>query len=266
MSQPSVDTWGHDDLQHDLAGHLKRGDEVLAWENIPLGQAGSVRPDVLSMRKSWTQPNFTAYEIKVTRSDFMSDMTSGKWQNYLEIAGAVVFATPKGLVKRTELPDGTGLIERNDKGWRFAKKPVYERTIPPQYILMKLLMKGLHTIPNENREWFEEWNARKTLRRKFGELVGGVIADTHSAQAKLERMNMTDDLVREKADLERFKREICDVLGMEEWDYYGAINQVRKIRNSFSESERIRSTIVLLERVKEQVESGEKQLKELANA
>lgn len=258
--------WQHDELQHDLATHLKRGDEVLAWENIPLGQAGSVRPDVLSMRKSWTQPNFTAYEIKVSRSDFMSDMTSGKWQNYLEIAGAVVFSTPKGLVKRTEIPDGTGLLERSDKGWRYARKPVFQPTVPPQYILMKLLMKGLHTIPNENREWFEDWGARKRLRAKFGELVGDVIADTKAAQEKLERLNMTDDVAREKASVDRVKNEICQVLGLEKWDQFAASRQIRNLRDGFSKSQRIAQTLQLLESTRRQLQRGENEIREMLDA
>lgn len=64
----------HDQLADNLAQHLLRDDRIV-WTDIPTGRQGSCRPDVYTIQKSYTQPNPTSYEIKVS---FRSDVTSGK--------------------------------------------------------------------------------------------------------------------------------------------------------------------------------------------
>jgi len=81
--------------------------------NVKNGPSWTVRRgklrilDAWAMRKSWTAPRFTGYEIKVSRSDFLGD---DKWEEYLPYCEYFFFACPKGMIKPDELPDGIGLV------------------------------------------------------------------------------------------------------------------------------------------------------------
>lgn len=102
----------HDELANNLATHLMSVDRMV-WEDIPVGKSGSVRPDVLTIQKSFASPNPISYEIKVSVSDFRSDVTSAKWKNYLDFSYGVIFAVPKGLIKKSDIPNGCGLMQFN---------------------------------------------------------------------------------------------------------------------------------------------------------
>lgn len=69
-------TWMHDALAQDLARHLKAPD-TMVWCNLQLGPSGSPRPDVYRMSKSFVRPCPIAYECKISRENFRSDVTSG---------------------------------------------------------------------------------------------------------------------------------------------------------------------------------------------
>jgi len=81
--------WGHDALAEDLAQHL-RSDKRMVWTDMQLGPSGSARPDVFTLDKVYSRPAPTAYECKISRADLRADTTSGKWQKYLQFAGAVI--------------------------------------------------------------------------------------------------------------------------------------------------------------------------------
>src|SRR6266571_2431143 len=103
-SMPAEKQWTHDELAADLAGHLKTP-ERMCWTDMQLGPAGSPRPDVYCIDKSFVSPFPTAYECKVSVPDFRSDVTSGKWSSYLKFAYRVFFAVPAGLVSKADVPD-----------------------------------------------------------------------------------------------------------------------------------------------------------------
>ena len=64
--------------------------------NVSL-QARNARPEI--------------YEVKVSRADFLSDLANpAKRAGYTELAQAVYFCTPAGLVDPAELPPEVGLI------------------------------------------------------------------------------------------------------------------------------------------------------------
>lgn len=88
------------------------------------------RPDVFAFTPTYTAANQRpkVFEIKVTRSDFLSDVRADKWRKYLHVGGQVYFATPAGLVTRDEIPKGAGLIERSERAWKYTRRaPVHER-------------------------------------------------------------------------------------------------------------------------------------------
>lgn len=63
--------------------------------------------DACAVRRSWSSPEIIGFEIKVSRGDFRGDE---KWQNYLKFCNKLFFAAPRGLIKKSELPDGVGLV------------------------------------------------------------------------------------------------------------------------------------------------------------
>lgn len=64
-----------------------------------------------------TRHRLIAYEVKVTRSDFMAEMAK-PWKRLaaLERSNEFYFAAPAGLIKVEELPTDSGLIEIGPRG------------------------------------------------------------------------------------------------------------------------------------------------------
>lgn len=110
-------TWKHDELAADLLDREHRGNRI-AVERIAL--RGGIL-DVVSMRLSWTYPRITGFEVKISRSDFLGDVRSGKYKNYLESVKYLFFAVPKGMIDARECPDGCGLIVRGPRAWRVVR-------------------------------------------------------------------------------------------------------------------------------------------------
>jgi len=50
------------------------------------------------------------YEFKVDRSDFLKEIKTGKWKQYLEYCHTFSFVCPKGLIKKSEVPSKVGLL------------------------------------------------------------------------------------------------------------------------------------------------------------
>lgn len=72
----------------------------------------------------WPSKGFTriAYEIKVSRSDFLAEMNLPQKREPAEnLSHQCYFAMPPGLVKTDEIPDGWGLLEATRGGFRRKK-------------------------------------------------------------------------------------------------------------------------------------------------
>jgi hypothetical protein len=183
-------TWGHDELAHDLAEHLRANTEIIAWENMQMGPSGSPRPDVYTMRKSFVRFAPMAYEVKVSVSDFRSDITSGKWQSYLKYAGAVVFAVPAGLINKAAVPVGCGLIVRHESGWRTSKGPTMQRLETLSHeAWVKLMIDGIDREVKRNRaaapRECNAWLAARQVRKKHGDRIGELLSDLSMAEGRI---------------------------------------------------------------------------------
>ena len=82
--------------------------------------------DGLAIRKSWTSPCFTGYEIKISRSDFLRD---AKFYTYEELCNCLYIVCPKGMIERTELPESVGLMyyDPEKKTITTKKKAIYRK-------------------------------------------------------------------------------------------------------------------------------------------
>lgn len=241
-------TVGHDELAGSLLGHLRGGD-VMAWADVQLGPSGSPRPDVYTIRKSFVSPRPMAYECKVSRSDFLADVTTGKWQTYLRYASGVVFACEGNLLSPSDVPTHCGLIVLKT-AWRLVKRPILSPVTIPEEALLKLLIDGVEREGSRYRikAWKESmyWDE---LKRKFGEATARTVADRLGVEREIESAKRTaqrivedaqfraDRIKTEAADLiAPLRAELCDVLGLPADTYHGRIKQeVCRLRQEMSE-------------------------------
>lgn len=191
--------WGHDELQEDLAAYLRGNTERMCWTNMQLGPVGSKRPDVYTLEKRYAAWNPTAYECKVSLSDFRTDVTAGKWQAYLQFATAVVFAAPAGLLTKDDVPAACGLILRDGRTWRHARKPIHNPCANlPRETWMKMLIDGVQrTQAEQRREWGNLYQAEQALKKQVGDVVAAYMRDM---------MVATDMLAKITEQVEEMKR------------------------------------------------------------
>lgn len=229
MSTIDGKKWQHDELASDLADHLLGNTARVVWLDMQLGPSGNQRPDVYAIEKTYTRLDARVFEIKVSRSDFLSDVTSGKWQGYLRWCNAVTFAVPEGLVKRDEVPAGCGLMVRGENGWKGVKKPTLQQLRElPTTVWQKLLFDGIErAVRPALRQRQGEYFARRRAFEVLGKEWEKAVLDRDSAiyslrqeteNLRAEKAKTTDEIrgvqkrqldeVRE--GLERVKRAIAD--------------------------------------------------------
>lgn len=205
--------WEHDALAADLAGYLN-GPEHMVWTDMQLGPSGSPRPDVYTIRRSYSKPQPMAYEIKISRSDLRSDTTSGKWQKYLKYAQGVVFAVPEGLCTVADIPDTCGLIVRKAEVWRYARRPTLQAVSLPMDACMKLLIDGVHRTYDQadpKPRKVDTWRVHEGVRQKFGEAVALAARDLLAIQERISRAAEVEAYEREQVRTrnEAYKKELA---------------------------------------------------------
>jgi len=181
--------WRHNDLADDLARHLRGGADRLVWTDMQLGPAGSPRPDVYTLPKTYSRFTPLAYEVKVSTADFRRDVTAGKWQSYLEFSAGVVFAAPAGLITKADVLPGCGLIVRHEQVWRTVKGPTLKHVATlPHAAWMKLMIDGLPRAvfagTPEPRS-LKPWNVEAEVRRKYGQKLAALLSDLSLAESRL---------------------------------------------------------------------------------
>lgn len=197
------DKWTHDGLANDLASYLG-GPERMIWTDMQLGPSGSMRPDVYTIRKSYTRPRPMAYEVKVSVADYRSDVTSGKWQRYLEAACGVVFAVPHGLITKADLPNGCGLMVRGESGWTTIKAPTLSPCKLSQDLLLKLLIDGLPRYAKQNaKEMRDKYTLIHGVRKKLGNEISEYLLNKEGCLTKLEVAKAECKAVRDGAQAKR---------------------------------------------------------------
>ena len=197
--------WEHEALQADLAATRRDVGEI-AVERLAIGSYGSGgQMDVFSVKPSWTQPQPTVYEVKISRPDFLRDTQAGKYQRYLPYCRRLYFATPAGMIDRKEVPEGMGLCVRGETGWRTVVAPRV-RPSPDGWpeILFSLVLK-IHPGP-----WDRPTRAERIkATAKAMELRVAGRATAPKVAAALNEL----DLLRDSVATAR--RELCDVLGVD---------------------------------------------------
>lgn len=268
-----TESWTHDALQADLANHLAKTGDRVVWENMQLGPAGSPRPDVYTVPKSYTKFRPMAYEVKISASDYRRDVTTGKWQNYLKFASGVVFAVPVGLISKADLPPGCGLLVRGDAGWRALKGPtlgVMEDL--PTSAWLKLMIDGLERQRGIIRDRaMSPWIVNAKLAKKFGQRIAELVSDVSRAEDRLaydleaararhemamDRQNAIFESNREKqrADAIQISAEralLVEALGLDPGaSTWTLINQLQRARQMLSVDGEVARLTSVISRVK----------------
>ncbi len=274
--------WGHDELAADLANHLRGKGDIMAWENMQIGPSGSPRPDVYTIGKTFVRFCPMTYEIKVSVSDFRSDVTSGKWQSYLKFSGAVIFATPVGLISKADVPAGCGLIQRSETGWRVAKAPTIQRVDSMhQDVWLKLLMTGVERAAEQQkataRRVAHDWTVKEHLNKRFGQEVGELVYKVrhnkmliNSDIEALEKQRATikdlthwelksakENIERSEARFSAAQAELASALGLEvDANTHTLITSMRKAANRLNENSEIQRLTNAFKQIEICIEQG----------
>lgn len=139
-----------------------------------------LRMDLWVMPRSWSKPWVTAYEVKVSRKDFVQD---DKWPAYLAYCHRFYFACPWGLIEPGEVGTDVGLCWVTTTGSRVITKkkaPIRRDVEIPEtvwrYILMcRARITREHEL-DENVDYWRNWLAEKREKRDLGWRVSGEIA------------------------------------------------------------------------------------------
>lgn len=226
----------HDQLQNDLASHLRGSTDRMVWTNTQLGPSGSPRPDVFTVNKSFSRFRTDCYEIKVSVSDLRSDVTSGKWQSYRKFGHCVWFAFPRGMVPLDLIPKECGVIQRSETGWRAARKPVAQvLDTLPRDTWLKLLMAGpsgpADILPRNINEWkmamllgekigkesADLFNARRMANGKYARATTALNESAEAIEAEVKRLRerALGEVQRQTVALDEAMRALGVALGLE---------------------------------------------------
>lgn len=153
----------HNTLGSRLADCL-RGKGKMTWENIsfanwaPYSAEGrvwsEVRPDVYACEPvlSAAKARPEIYEVKVSRADFLADLAKpGKRAGYADLAEAVYYCAPDGLLHPSEVPGDFGLIcEMQGGGFQIIKRARRRKSfvLHPNAIMTMVVKRG--SLPGQS--------------------------------------------------------------------------------------------------------------------
>lgn len=93
-----------------------------------------------------------AYEVKVSRSDLIRELKNPwKRQAALSVAHRWVLATPPGLVRDGELPEGAGLVEVHPRGVRWIAQGELTACESPEYFVASIARRATRMCGNKDK-------------------------------------------------------------------------------------------------------------------
>ena len=170
--------------------------------------------DAVAIKKSWSNPCITGYEVKVSRGDFVRDE---KWHGYLRYCHQFYFVCPAGLIKPEELPPEVGLVYYNpEKDCLSTKRKALHRMIEMSldmfyYLVISRTDPDRHPFFSDQKEYLEAWVQNKNEGRSLGSLVGSKMAkqnedlrnqiktlesDIKSKEEKLKQLDVIENILQ----------------------------------------------------------------------
>ena len=156
---------------------------MLECKNGPTHFGSHLRFDALAIVKSWANPCFIGYEVKVSRSDFLAD---SKWPGYLPYVHEFSFVVPSGLVDKDELDPQVGLIYYNPKTHSLTtRRKAVHRLIEPDpsmllYIVMNRIDSDRMPFDLHKTDMFQAWLDEKQTTRELSYKVKGKLVQENA--------------------------------------------------------------------------------------
>lgn len=162
---------------------LQRHEKDICVPECKTGQSWgeqNQRIDLWVMKASWAKPQVTAYEIKISRQDFIRD---GKWRQYLDYCNCLYFVAPTGIIDPSELPADVGLLCTSTNATRLytKRKAVFRPVAIPEsiyrYILMWRAKIQRHEYAEMSKsEYWRSWLEIRDEEKELGHNVSVKIA------------------------------------------------------------------------------------------
>lgn len=174
---------------------------------------GVQRMDVWAMKKSWSKPSTIAFEIKVSRGDFLKD---SKWTGYLPYCNELYFVCPYGIIDSREVPAEAGLIMASKNGTNLytKKKAPWRNVQVPEELYRYLLM--WRTKVERERAWeigsleeWKQWLEKKAESREIGHLASRKVQETLRVKI-LQVQDRQRQLEWEMEEFREFKKTLAE--------------------------------------------------------
>ena len=190
--------------------------------------------DAWVMPRSWAHPDITAYEIKVTRQDFIRD---DKWPKYLDCCNMFYFVCPWKMIQPEEVPEGTGLCWLSQTGTKlFIKRKAPHRNVKiPEGVFRYILMCRTELKGGEidhtgyERDYWTEWLKEKKLDYEFGWRVSKSIRDR--VETEITKVTQRQNELDKKLERYAWVEQHLIKLGITEhttWGFENAFNKKMK--------------------------------------
>lgn len=180
--------------------------------------------DLWCMAKSWAHPRTIAFEIKVSRNDFLRDI---KWQDYLAYCTEFYFVSPPDIIAPDELPPEAGLMitSKNCKMMVTKKKAPMRQVQIPDSIYRYILMWRTKIIDESNQsqdsaEYWKNWLENRKEDHDLGYRVSrkvSKIVRTRIEVAEKENIRLKNEVEKLK-DIKQFLDEIK--FSVRSWNSY----------------------------------------------
>lgn len=162
--------------------------------------------DSVAIKKSWTKPKITIYEVKVDRGDFLRDI---KYHCYLPYCHELYLVAPKDLIKKEEIPTEIGLkyYYPESGAIKTVKKAIYRNIEVNANMLMYVIMNKLDSDRTPfyscRKEYAEAYINDKADKRNVGYTLGTKLAkqiaemenEIYSLRHSQEKMEILKKLI-----------------------------------------------------------------------